>query len=61
MAVLMSAPSTPRCPACGDDLVLEMDPAAPDDAQACVLLADPPFRYACASPACSFTTGAAGG
>jgi hypothetical protein len=45
-----SASST--CPACGEDLVLEMDPAAPPDDQAVALLADPPFRYVCASEAC---------
>jgi hypothetical protein len=43
----------PACPTCGEDLVLEMDPAAPADAQASVLLADPPFRYVCASGTCS--------
>jgi hypothetical protein len=41
------------CPHCGEDLVLEIDPASPPDAQARVLLADPPFRYVCASPTCS--------
>ncbi len=41
------------CPNCGEDLVLEMDPASPPDAQASVLLADPPFRYVCASSDCS--------
>ena len=43
----------PRCPRCGDELVLEMDPASPPDAQANVLLADPPFRYVCQAPDCS--------
>jgi hypothetical protein len=50
---MTGSPTTPRCPSCGEDLVLEMDPAVPPDAQAQVLLADPPFRYACQSPACS--------
>ena len=45
--------SIPTCPRCGAELVLEMDPASPPDAQANALLADPPFRYACASPGCS--------
>jgi hypothetical protein len=45
-----------RCPGCGEDLVLEMDPAAPPDAQARVLLADPPFRYGCPSSDCSSST-----
>ena len=43
----------PRCPSCGADLVPEMDPTSPPDAEASVLLADPPFRYVCASPGCS--------
>jgi hypothetical protein len=30
-----------------------MDPASPPDAQANVLLADPPYRYVCVSPDCS--------
>ncbi len=34
-------------------LVLEMDPAAPPDSQAVVLLADPPFRLVCSDPDCS--------
>jgi hypothetical protein len=45
--------SVPRCPACGDELVLELNQAAPPDEQAVVLCADPPFRYVCASPSCS--------
>ena len=49
----MTGSPIPRCPNCGEDLVLEMDPAAPPDAQASVLLADPPFRYACSSANCS--------
>lgn len=48
----MTAFHTPRCPNCGQDLVLEMDPASPSDAEATVLLADPPFRYVCASSDC---------
>ena len=48
----MNGPATPRCPACGAELVLAMDPAAPPDDQAVLLLADPPFRYGCASPSC---------
>jgi len=48
----MTGSPTPRCPTCGDDLVLEMDPASPPDDQASVLLADPPFHYVCASPEC---------
>ena len=48
----MSGSANPRCPRCGEDLVLEMDPACPPDAQATVLLADPPFRYTCASSDC---------
>ena len=49
----MTAYVIPRCPACGDDLVLEMDPASPPDAQSQVLLADPPFRYVCEGPRCT--------
>ena len=49
----MTGSPHPTCPACGEALVLEMDPAAPPDAEASVLLADPPFRYVCASPGCS--------
>ena len=41
-----------RCPSCGADLVVEMDPASPPDAHAVVLCADPPFRLVCASPEC---------
>ena len=48
----MTGSPIPRCPLCGEDLVLEMDPAAPPDAQMSVLLADPPFRYVCASSDC---------
>jgi hypothetical protein len=50
---MTGSPATPKCPTCGEDLVLEMDPAAPPDGQANVLPADPPFRYVCASPDCS--------
>jgi len=46
----------PRCPSCGEDLVPEMDPTSPPDAEASVLLVDPPFRYVCASPDCSRPT-----
>lgn len=49
----MAAAHIRRCPTCGEELVLEMDPAAPPDAQAVVLLADPPFRFVCPSPDCS--------
>ena len=49
----MTGSRIPRCPNCGEALVLEMDPAAPPDAQASVLLADPPFRYVCTSANCS--------
>ena len=52
----MTGSRIPRCPDCGEALVLEMDPAAPPDAQASVLLADPPFRYVCASTNCSSPT-----
>ena len=48
----MSGPAVPRCPSCGEDLVLEMDPATPEDGEAVVLSADPPYRYACTSPGC---------
>jgi hypothetical protein len=43
----------PRCPSCGAELVPEMDPTSPPDAEASVLLADPPFRYVCVSLECS--------
>jgi hypothetical protein len=46
------ATAAPRCPICGENLVLEMEPASPKDADAVVLSADPPFRYVCASPGC---------
>ena len=49
----MTSSRIPQCPHCGEALVLEMDPAAPPDAQANALLADPPFRYVCASANCS--------
>ena len=49
----MTTSSIPACPRCGAPLVLEMDPASPPDSQAQVLLADPPFRYVCASSRCS--------
>jgi len=52
----MTGATHPRCPGCGEDLVLEMDPACPPDSQARVLLADPPFRYVCASQGCSLTS-----
>jgi hypothetical protein len=48
----MTAPAIPTCPRCGEPMVLQMDPASPPDSQAQVLLADPPFRYACASSGC---------
>lgn len=50
----MEGPMVTPCPLCGQELVLQMDPAAPPDTQATVLLADPPFRYVCASPDCSW-------
>jgi len=43
----------PRCSSCGADLVPEMDPTTPPDAEASVLLSDPPFRFVCVSPDCS--------
>jgi hypothetical protein len=46
------ATAAPPCPSCGEELILEMDPASPEDADAVVLSADPPFRYVCASPGC---------
>ncbi len=46
------ATAAPRCPSCGEDLVLEMDPASQTEADAVVLSADPPFRYVCVSPRC---------
>lgn len=49
----MAGSRIPRCPSCGEALVLEMDPGAPPDAQASVLLADPPFRYLCTATDCS--------
>ena len=52
----MSGSRIPRCPSCGEALVLEMDPAVPPDAQANALLADPPFRYVCESSDCSPTS-----
>jgi len=48
----MTGSPAPRCPHCGADLVLEMDPASPPDALASVLLADPPFHYVCTSSDC---------
>jgi hypothetical protein len=48
----MTGSPMPRCPSCGAGLVVEMDPAAPPDADAIVLCADPPFRYVCASSQC---------
>ena len=54
----MTAHVTPRCPTCGEDLVLEMDPASPPDRDSQVLLADPPFRYVCEGPGCTPSTGA---
>jgi hypothetical protein len=48
----MTGSAVPRCPSCGEELVLELDPAAPSDTQAPVLLADPPFRYVCESSSC---------
>ena len=48
----MTDSTIPRCPSCSEDLVLEMDPAAPPDSQANVLLDDPPFRYVYASTTC---------
>ena len=56
----MSGPATPSCPACGAELVLEMDPTSPPDAQSSVLLADPPFRYVCQSATCARAGGADG-
>ena len=52
----MTGSTLPRCPACGEELILQLDPAAPPDAQARVLLADPPFRYVCESSDCSPTS-----
>ena len=51
MPLPMTAPVT-QCPSCGEDLVLKMDPSSPNDADAAVLSADPPFRYVCPSPDC---------
>jgi hypothetical protein len=51
MGLPLTAPAT-TCPTCGEDLVLELDPAAPEDADAVVLSADPPYRYVCPSPDC---------
>ena len=48
----MSAHPMPRCPVCGEDLVLELDPASPPDTEGRALLADPPFRYTCPSLGC---------
>jgi hypothetical protein len=48
----MAVSHIPTCPTCGDDLVLEIDPASPPDEQASALLADPPFRYVCVAPEC---------
>jgi hypothetical protein len=45
--------SAPRCPSCGEDLVLQLNQTTPPDDQAVVLCADPPFRYECTSPSCS--------
>jgi hypothetical protein len=53
----MTGSTLPRCPACGEELILQLDPAAPPDAQARVLLADPPFRYVCGSPDCRAAPG----
>ncbi len=52
----MTDSSFQRCPSCRADLVPEMDPTAPPDAEASVLLADPPFRYVCVSSECSAPT-----
>jgi hypothetical protein len=49
----MTGSPVPRCPSCSQELVLEIDPASTPDAEANVLLADPPFRYVCDSPSCS--------
>lgn len=49
----MTASPNPKCPVCGEELVLEMDATTPPDAQTEVLLADPPFRYVCSSSDCS--------
>ena len=51
MGLPLTAPQ-PQCPSCGEDLVLELDPSSPHDADVPVLSADPPFRYVCASPGC---------
>jgi len=51
MTLSMTA-AIPLCPSCGEDMVLELDPSSPNDADAVVLSADPPFRYVCASPSC---------
>ncbi|MEP7091382.1 MAG: hypothetical protein ABI776_14885 [Nocardioidaceae bacterium] len=53
----MTGSATSRCPSCGEELVLQMDPSSPPDAQASVLLADPPFRFVCASSACPTRSG----
>lgn len=50
----MSSSPSSTCPSCGRELVLEIDPAAPSEERADVLLADPPYRYGCPSPRCSF-------
>jgi hypothetical protein len=49
----MTGSTMPRCPSCGEELVIEMDPDLSPDTQEGLLLADPPFRYVCASPGCS--------
>ena len=49
----MTGSRIPRCPNCGEALVLEMDPPTPPDSQASMLLADPPFRYVCDATNCS--------
>ena len=56
----MTGSATPQCPSCGEELVLQMDPASPPDAQARLLLADPPFRYVCPSPDCPLRETVAG-
>ncbi len=49
----MTALPMPRCPSCGDELVIAMDPNSPPEGDEGLLLADPPFRYVCPSPGCS--------
>ena len=49
----MTDSADPRCAACGEYLVLQLDPASLPVTGEKVLLADPPYRYGCESPDCS--------